>query len=114
MSETNRYDASDKWQNVSPYPIKDKLKAEYMADVEDAWRDRIKHTGQRALEAACNDHPLAAHAANDIYTGARYDAQQYGPRAVEQTGKDYDRLHDPIIPESDTQDGLEVVRPRER
>lgn len=113
QSEDSEHWTSKRWQNVSNERI-DAEKAHYMAEVEDAWRDKAKDLSKRAIEAAQSDNPMVAHfGPQALNEQARYVVEQYGPRAVEQTAKNYDELHNPILPK-DGEDPMDTVRAREQ
>lgn len=102
IDEKNRLNPNSGWRNVSSERIDDQDKAHYMANVENAWRNHIDTEAQKTRDLhdklKAENHVFTDHVTDESYTNNRYDAQVYGPRAVEETGKAYDALHNPTLP----------------
>lgn len=92
LAEQNRY--RPEWRNVSSERIENSDKARAMAEVEDQWRTNIDDRVAEIRVAVDNNisHPLVGIAANEAYTENRYNAEVYGPKAVEEVAKAYDTL----------------------
>ncbi len=105
LSTVNKF-----WVNASPDTVEDPRKAHVMALVEDAWRaEAAKRFGEH--------DPSASERAVAIGRIGILDEAGFGPRAVAQTGynydaKDYDELSKPIVPVAGRSDA-DVVMSRE-
>jgi hypothetical protein len=78
------------WSNKTPEKIKNIEKAEYMARVEDKWRDSISSLIFTATHDSENrENALRA---------AKLQALVFGPAAVEAAGKVWEDFNNPALP----------------
>jgi hypothetical protein len=83
---------SVEWVNKTKEKIENPQKAEYMARVEDLWRTSLARLVEFAAET---DFPEVRQRA---LTAARFQAQSFGPSAVEAAGQAWNEYRQPTCP----------------